>query len=242
MCMFSWTRKRIKQVYLIENIHWKALFNKITHNVKIINKRNKNQSKKVNRIQLTGSTSEVLMYHGATEFVRILSFAHSQARFFVNWFIAADKKIQWMLLKSWLPIWQINHLEQLQQTKCYKTFSGCINSSRRQSHHTTNRWDKHNATISWRFKERMGKLGYVVGRFQICWHKPREFFGSIINSRLSYVSAGIIYLVQKKKNLIIIYSSNRHIIEKGHHPKSQSIDSINKCYKLNVPKIRSHQT
>lgn len=33
---------------------------------------------------ITRSTSEVLVYHGATEFVLILSFAHSQARFLVS--------------------------------------------------------------------------------------------------------------------------------------------------------------
>jgi hypothetical protein len=43
---------------------------------------------------LTSSTSEVLIYHGATELVLMLSFAHSHAKFLANWFMA-PKKHRW---------------------------------------------------------------------------------------------------------------------------------------------------
>ena len=42
------------------------------------------------RSEVTGSVREVLMYHGAIALVRMLSLAHSQAKFLASWFIAAD--------------------------------------------------------------------------------------------------------------------------------------------------------
>ena len=42
------------------------------------------------RRDLTLSTREVLMYQGETELTRMLSLAHSHAKFFVIWFIAPD--------------------------------------------------------------------------------------------------------------------------------------------------------
>ena len=42
----------------------------------------------------TGSTIVVLTPHGETVFVRMLSFAHSHAKFFVIWLIAPGTKKQ----------------------------------------------------------------------------------------------------------------------------------------------------
>ena len=42
---------------------------------------------------LTPSVSEVAMYQGATELALMLSFAHSHAKFFVNWLIAPKQRI-----------------------------------------------------------------------------------------------------------------------------------------------------
>jgi hypothetical protein len=39
---------------------------------------------------ITGATFLVLTAHGATALVRMLSFAHSQAKFFVIWLIAPE--------------------------------------------------------------------------------------------------------------------------------------------------------
>ena len=39
----------------------------------------------------THSVSEVEMYPGATELILMLSFAHSHAKFFANWFKEASK-------------------------------------------------------------------------------------------------------------------------------------------------------
>lgn len=41
---------------------------------------------------VTGRTSGVLMTPGATQLVRMLSFAHSHARLLVSWFIAPEEE------------------------------------------------------------------------------------------------------------------------------------------------------
>ena len=64
--------------------------------IAIINSHNHWSSPKHNKINwcsgketLTPSVSEVEMYPGAIEFILMLSFAHSHAKFFANWFMTA---------------------------------------------------------------------------------------------------------------------------------------------------------
>lgn len=148
--------------------------------------------------ELTLSTSEVLIYHGETELTRILSFAHSHAKFFVIWFIAPEKQGSGNLKP-------INSCH-LARTKykilwCYFTFRCCIDGTTIYGNNPTNGGDEYNTALSWCFKERMSKLAHMKSRFKVGGHKEWEFLRGIIRSRLPYVCSNIVYLEYAKRTL-----------------------------------------
>lgn len=88
----------------------------------------------------TGFAIVVLTPYGATVLIRILSFAHSQAKFFVSWLIAA------VLVTNWqFKLWPAN--STLSFSTDTFTFRCCIDRNRRQGYNTRDWWNEYDGSI-----------------------------------------------------------------------------------------------
>lgn len=148
----------------------------------------------------------------------MLSFAHSQAKFRVSWFIAPEvckKKIK-----------NLSNLSSIVQGLkrvigwVQLTFRCSINRTTGQVHQTSNRRDKDNRSISRCFQKRVSKLAQMVCRFQVGREQMGIFLSSVIGGGLPNVSSHIVYLWTETSNNAV---QKLYTVWKWGHLKTESI-------------------